>query len=124
MEGLQPWSCAPRFIGFAPLERDEMRLSICTLMTCLLAVTASAASDPASTLARILAEKGTISAAELSQVESAAAGERVDRLAAILQQKGILTGAELARLSGSESAGPPAPVVAGAGTSGVVAGSP
>jgi len=101
-----------------------MRLSICTLVTCLLAVTASAASDPASTLARILAEKGTISAAELSQVESAAAGERVDRLAAILQQKGILTGAEFARLSAGESTGPAAAVVAGAGTSGVVAGSP
>src|SRR5690242_9463696 len=109
-----------------PLERAQMKLSTCTLMTCLLAVTALAAADPASLLARMLAEKGTISAAELSQVESAVEGERVGRLAGILQQKGILTGAELARLSvsGSESAGPPATVVAGAGTSGVVAGSP
>ena len=102
-----------------------MKLSICTLMTCLLAVTASAASDPASTLARILAEKGTISAAEFSQVESAAEGQRVDRLAAILEQKGILTGTELARLSapGGEAAAPPAAVAGGAGASGVLAGS-
>jgi len=103
-----------------------MKLSICTLITCLLALGASAASDPASLLAHILAEKGTISAAELSQVESAAAGERVDRLAAILQQKGILTGTELARLSvpGNEVADPPATVMAGTRALDAPAGSP
>lgn len=62
------------------------------------------AEDGASVLARILAEKGTISAAELAQVESAAPGEQLKILATLLEQKGVLTSIEVARLYG-----PPAP---------------
>jgi hypothetical protein len=62
------------------------------------------AQDSTDTLARILAEKGTITAAELTRVQDAAAGDRVNVLATILQQKGLLTSNEMARL-GSPSVG-------------------
>jgi hypothetical protein len=65
------------------------------------------AQDNAVTLARILAEKGTISAAELARIEGAAPGDRVNALAALLQQKGVLTSSEVARLN------PPAAAVSG-----------
>lgn len=65
--------------------------------------------DPAVALARILASKGTISAAEFSAVESAPAAGRVGALAAILQRKGVLTEAELAQFRGAAA---PAPAVA------------
>ena len=53
------------------------------------------AQDSASVLARILADKGTLSSAELAQVEAAAVGDRVGVLAALLQQKGVLTATDV-----------------------------
>jgi hypothetical protein len=56
------------------------------------------AQDTTDTLVRLLAAKGTISPAELAQIEGAASGDRVGVLADILQQKGILTSKEIAKL--------------------------
>jgi len=56
------------------------------------------AQDSADVLARILADKGTISAAELARVEGAPPAERVGVLANLLQQKGLLTPSEVARI--------------------------
>src|SRR5260370_15164114 len=53
---------------------------------------------PATTLARILAEKGSISKAEVSMVESAAENARVSALASILRHKGLLNDAEVAQV--------------------------
>ncbi len=49
-----------------------MRCATSTLFVCLLAATSAAAQDSAAVLARILAEKGIISKADLARVESAA----------------------------------------------------
>ena len=57
------------------------------------------AQDSADVLARILAEKGTITAAELARVEAAPPADRVAALAGLLQQKGLLTSTELARIA-------------------------
>ncbi len=57
------------------------------------------AQDSADTLARILAEKGTISASELARVQSAPPADRVATLASILEQKGILSSTEAARVA-------------------------
>lgn len=73
--------------------------AVLVLLLSMVALAESQPADPASVLARILAEKGAITSADLSQVESAAASDRVAVLASLLQQKGLLTGAELARLS-------------------------
>jgi hypothetical protein len=54
--------------------------------------------DPAVTLARILAQRGTISGTELSAIETASDGQRVGALAGILQRKGLLSEAEVAQL--------------------------
>jgi hypothetical protein len=59
------------------------------------------AQDSMDTLARILADKGTITAAEFAQVQAATAGDRVKVLAGILQQKGILTSDDVGRLGPS-----------------------
>src|SRR5260370_24112644 len=64
---------------------------------------------PAVKLARILAEKGSISKVELSIVESAAENARVSALASILQRKGLLNDTEVAQVwtrRGSPSDGP------------------
>jgi hypothetical protein len=53
--------------------------------------------DSAVELARILAAKGTISAADLAAVTAASAADRVGALVSILQQKGLLTDTEVAR---------------------------
>lgn len=55
--------------------------------------------DPAVVLARILAEKGTISATELSRVQSADEHSRLTILAGILSERGVLNSGDLARLS-------------------------
>jgi hypothetical protein len=65
------------------------------------------ADDNASVLARILAEKGTISAAELAQVESVAPGDRLQMLTALLENRGLLTPAEVARVNGQPEANAP-----------------
>lgn len=55
--------------------------------------------DAVSVLSRILEQKGTISAEELSRVEAAASQDRVAVLATILREKGVLDSADLAKLS-------------------------
>jgi hypothetical protein len=59
----------------------------------------AAQSDPALTLAQILSDKGTISAAELAQVQSAGLSARLATLADILKDKGVLNAQDLAKLS-------------------------
>jgi Gram-negative porin len=54
-------------------------------------------SEQALRLARILAQKGTITTADLAQIESAA--NRVDVLANILRDRGVLSASEYARVS-------------------------
>ncbi len=93
------------------------RLSVSLALLCAAAIAADQSDDPAVTLARILAEKGSISKAELSTVESAAGNARVDALATILRGKGLLNDAELAQVSTprenpSGKAVQPAPVLA------------
>ncbi len=68
------------------------------------------AQDSADVLARILAEKGTITRSELAQVEAAAPTDRVAVLASLLRAKGVLTEAEMAKISPRTDA--PAPVQA------------
>lgn len=58
-----------------------------------------APTDAASTLAQILAQKGTISTAELTRVENAASADRIAVLAVILRDKGVLDSGDLAKLS-------------------------
>ena len=57
------------------------------------------AQDSASQLARILAGKGVIDAAELARVEAASPESRVQMLASLLEKKGVLTQAELVQLT-------------------------
>src|SRR5215472_15774945 len=95
----------------SPKERGAMvhRLAIAFLFAVSAAAADEPPQDPAVALARILAGKGTISAAELSSVEATSAGDRVGALAAILQRKGLLNEAEVARLREPRA---PQPVVA------------
>ena len=69
---------------------------------------AAAAEESARQLARILAGKGVLTAAELDRVEHADAVEGVQILTAVLYQKGMLTSAEVARVGGQA----PAPILA------------
>src|SRR5437868_6912876 len=62
------------------------------------------ADDSASVLARILAEKGTISSSELARVEFAASPDKTAVLASILADKGVLSSNDLARVKGTGSA--------------------
>jgi hypothetical protein len=64
----------------------------------LLLATAGFAQDNTDALARILAAKGTISAAELAQVEGTAPTDRLPVLADILQHKGVLSAGDMAQL--------------------------
>jgi hypothetical protein len=75
----------------------------------------SAQSDAALTLAQILSAKGTISVAELAQVQSADQSARLSILAGILKEKGVLDTQDLAKLSlpvSPASAVPSVPVAA------------
>ncbi len=67
---------------------------LCMFLPCLLQAQSSG-----QVLARVLAEKGLIGAAELARVEAAAPEEATRVLAAMLHEKGVLTDAELARVS-------------------------
>jgi hypothetical protein len=75
-----------------------MRAMLCVLLP-LAAATVAFAADPATVLARLLTEKGAITAEELSSVESASQENRVALLAAILERKGVLTSVEVARFA-------------------------
>ncbi|MDQ1470192.1 MAG: hypothetical protein QOJ99_1672 [Bryobacterales bacterium] len=74
------------------------RLPIVLLLFSGAMATAQDTADPAVALARILAQRGTISGTELSTIESASDGQRVGPLAGILQRKGLLSDAEVAQL--------------------------
>ena len=77
---------------------------LCTLLVCgPLAFAAQPPQDAASVLAQILAQKGTISPAELSRVEAAGSADRVSVLAAILRDKGVLDSADLSKLAVPET---------------------
>ena len=82
-----------------------MTLRLCAAVVAL-NVCAVAADDPASVLARILAEKGAISSADVARVEAADASQRVHVLAALLANKGLLTATDLARLERGGEAAP------------------
>jgi len=60
------------------------------------------------TLAQILSDKGTISAAELAKVQSVDQSARLSTLAAILRDKGVLDSGDLAKLSLPAPAAEPA----------------
>jgi hypothetical protein len=72
-----------------------------------------AQTDPALTLAQILSDKGTISAADLASVQNASQQNRLGTLASILQAKGVLSSSDLAKLS-LPSGAAPAPVAVAA----------
>ncbi len=62
-------------------------------------------------LARILADKGTISLADLARVRAAGSQDQLALLTSILQEKGVLSGADMAKLTplpSPASAGSPA----------------
>jgi hypothetical protein len=80
-----------------------MRSVLRTLFVFSVGCTVSAADDPASVLARILAEKGTINSSELARVESVDMGERVKVLASLLEQKGLLTPGDMDKLAHAAS---------------------
>src|SRR5438552_1631969 len=61
---------------------------------------ANGADDPASVLARILMEKGTISSSDLARVESAGSSDKATVLASILSDKGLLSSNDVARVKG------------------------
>ena len=88
----------------------NIKSAVLLLLVSIVALAQSPPADSASVLARILAEKGAITSADLSKVETAAQGERVTILAGLLQQKGLLSGADLAQLSiAPRPPAPPAP---------------
>lgn len=76
------------------MKRPFFYLLICALLIAVQAATA----DSTQVLARILAEKGLIGAAELARVEAAAPEDGARLLAAILVSKGVLSDAEAARV--------------------------
>lgn len=81
-----------------------MRPKLLTAIVTLNAMFAAfAAENPVDVLARILAEKGTISSSELARIEAAAAPQRLDLLAALLAEKGLLTAGDMARLGSTAS---------------------
>src|SRR5438067_10820343 len=89
-----------------------MRLVLIAGMVFGAAWSAAGADDPASVLARILVEKGTISSTDLARVDSAASPDKAAVLASILADKGVLSSSDLARvkgMGGAERAAAPAP---------------
>jgi len=70
-------------------------LAVCLFTTSLFAT--DTRSDPTLALARVLAQKGTISATEIASIESAA--DRIDVLAKLLRDKGVLSPDDYAKVS-------------------------
>src|SRR5689334_14231619 len=88
-------------------ERKHMVFRLFTLLISLHFLVGAARGadppeDPAVRLARILARKGAITAADLSAVAAASADRRVATLAGLLQRRGVLTSAELAEVWNGE----------------------
>jgi len=69
--------------------------AVCLLMTSAFATDTKP--DRTLELARILAQKGTISAIELARIESAT--DKLDMLAQLLRDKGVLSADDYARVS-------------------------
>ncbi len=88
-------------------------LCLFALLLAITALSAVAQTDPALTLAQILSDKGTISAADLASVQNASQQNRLGTLASILQAKGVLSTSDLAKLS-LPSGTAPAPVAVAA----------
>jgi hypothetical protein len=63
------------------------------------------AQDSADVLARILADKGTISASELARVEAASPADRIRMLATLLQEKGVLSAGDVAKVTAPAASG-------------------
>lgn len=76
----------------------RLALAACAMSLFVLRA-AEVAAEPAIVLAQILAEKGTISPADLSRVQAAQDQSRLTILADILQEKGILNSGDISRLS-------------------------
>jgi hypothetical protein len=94
-------------------------LLLAAFVCCAICV-AFAEDDPATVLARILVEKGTLSSSELMRIESASSAGRVAALASILSEKGLLNDSDLARLaqvSGTRPSAEPVRAVLASATS-------
>lgn len=75
------------------------KLMVSVIFWSCLALAADPPQDAVSILSQILAQKGTISTAELNRIEAAASQDRVSVLASILREKGVLDSTDLAKLS-------------------------
>ena len=87
-------------IRFSRAARSRAHCALVALVfvPCLIHA-ADAPPDPAIVLAQILSEKGAISVADLSRVQSADEHSRLTILTSILRDKGLLNSGDLARLS-------------------------
>ena len=75
--------------------------AVLLLICCAIRTAKAADGDGASVLAQILADKGTISLADLSRVQEAGPAGRLSLLTSILQERGILNAADMAKLPGA-----------------------
>jgi hypothetical protein len=92
-----------------------VRVLLSVSLICGSITAADSGDDAAIRLARILAGKGTISAADLTAIEAAPLDRRVAELAAVLEKKGVLNRNDVAQLS--LPVAPQAVVATGPGTS-------
>jgi len=74
---------------------------------------AALAQDSVDALARLLAQKGVITADDLARLNSTAGAERMQALVSLLQSKGLLTTTDVARLNSPSATPPPAPPARG-----------
>src|SRR5260370_5038638 len=77
--------------------------SVCSLCFLLLLAAQSSAfgEDAPTLLARLLMEKGAITASDFARIESASPQDRVSLLATMLEAKGVLSNRELAQITGT-----------------------
>ncbi len=77
--------------------------SVCSLFFLLLLAAQSSAfgEDAPTLLARLLMEKGAITASDFARIESASTQDRVALLATMLEAKGVLSNRELAQITGT-----------------------
>src|SRR5260370_28226638 len=77
--------------------------SVCSLCFLLLLATQSSAfgEDAPTLLARLLMEKGAITASDFACIELASTQDRVGLLATMLEAKGVLSNRELAQIPGT-----------------------
>jgi hypothetical protein len=83
-----------------------MKSAIHLFFLSLLVVQSSAfAEDAPTVLARLLLEKGAITASEFARIESASTHDRVALLATMLEAKGVLSNTEVAQITGAPREG-------------------